>query len=161
MDDFHKFPDHFPTMKILLDRPFLEVIFEVQIPRNPLTSLNKCGIITGYKRRQNQDSSRAIYCSNIFPHLLDTLKFKTNIFTRLFTRRFQKFIMNNFNVVGDLGRHYLSISGASAECGISISTIRREQGKTFPPIVKLSAKRIGSLVYQVEQWLQGARGGWK
>ena len=75
--------------------------------------------------------------------------------------RFQKFIMNNFNVVGDLGRHHLSIAGASAECGISISTIRREQGKTFPPIVKLSAKRIGFLVYQVEQWLQGARGGWK
>ena len=157
MDDFHKFPDHFPTMKILLDRPFLEVIFEVQIPSDRLTSLKNCGIITMYKRRQNQDSSRAIYCSNIFPHLLDTLKFKTNIFTCLF----QKFIMNNFNVVGDLGRHYLSISGASAECGISISTIRREQGKTFPPIVKLSAKRIGFLVYQVEQWLQGARGGWK
>ena len=153
MDDFHKFPDHFPTMKILLDRPFLEVIFEVQIPHNPLTSLKKRGIITGYKQRQNQGSSRAIYCSNIFPHLLDTLKFKTNIF--------KKFIMNNFNVVGDLGRHHLSISGACAECGISISTIRREQGKTFPPIVKLSAKRIGFLVYQVEQWLHGARGGWK
>ena len=157
MDYFHKFPDHFPTMKILLDRPVLEVIFGVEIPRDRLRSLNKCGIITRYKRRQNQDPSRAIYCSNISPHLLDTLKFKTNIFTR----KFQKFIMNNFNVVGDLGRYYLSISGASAECGISISTIRREQGKTFPPIVKLSAKRIGFLVYQVEQWLQGARGGWK
>ena len=96
MDDFHKFPDHFPTMKFLLDRPFLEVIFEVQIPSDCLTSLKNCGIITRYKRRQNQDSSRAIYCSNIFPHLLDTLKFKTNIFTRLFTHRFQKFIMNNF-----------------------------------------------------------------
>ena len=69
--------------------------------------------------------------------------------------------MYQFNVEGDIGRHHLSISGASAECGISISTIRREQGKTFPPIVKLSAKRIGFLVYQVEQWLQGARGGWK
>ncbi len=161
MDDFHKFPDHFPTMKILLDRPFLEVIFGVQIPSDRLTSLKNCGIITRYKRRQNQDTTRAIYCSNIFPHLLDTLNFKTNIFTRLFTRRFQKFIMNNFNVVGDLGRHHLSISGASTECGISISTIRREQGKTFPPIVKLSEKRIGFLVYQVEQWLKGARGGWK
>ncbi len=68
--------------------------------------------------------------------------------------------MNNFNVEGDLGRHHLSISGACAECGISTSTINREQGKTFPPKVKLSEKRIGFLVYQVEEWLQGARGGW-
>ena len=153
MDDFHKFPDHFPTMKILLDRPFLEVIFEVQIPHNPLTSLKKRGIITGYKRRQNQDSSRAIYCSNIFPHLLDTLKFKTNIF--------KKFIMNNFNVVGDLGRHHLSISGASAECGISTSTINRTAGKTFPPKRKLSEGRVGFWVFQIVEWLQGKRGGWQ
>ena len=157
MDDFHKFPDHFPTMKILLDRPFLEVIFRVQIPSDRLTSLNNCGIITRYKRRQNQDSSRAIYCSNIFPHLLDTLKFKTNIFTR----KVQKFIMNNFNVVGDLGRHYLSISGASAECGISTSTINRTAGKTFPPKRKLSEGRVGFWVFQIVEWLQGKRGGWQ
>ena len=69
--------------------------------------------------------------------------------------------MNNFNVEGDLGRHHLSISCDSAECGRSISTIHREQGKTFPPKVKLYEKRIDFLVYQVEQWLQGARGGWK
>ena len=68
--------------------------------------------------------------------------------------------MNNFNVEGDLGRHHLSISCDSAECGRSISTIHREQGKTFPPKVKLSEKRIGFLVYQIEQWLQGARGSW-
>ena len=62
--------------------------------------------------------------------------------------------MNNFNVEGDLCRHHLSISGDSKECGIPISTIHKEQGKTFPPKVKLSEKRIGFLVYQVEQWLQ-------
>ena len=39
--------------------------------------------------------------------------------------------MNNFNVEGDLGRHHLFISCASTQCGISISTIHREQGKTF------------------------------
>ena len=68
--------------------------------------------------------------------------------------------MYQFNVKGDMGRHHLSISGASAECGISTSTINRSAGKTFPPKVKLSEKRIGFLVYQIEQWLQGARGSW-
>ena len=46
-------------MKILLGRPFLEVIFRVQIPQDRLTQLKKCGRITRYKQRQNQDSSRA------------------------------------------------------------------------------------------------------
>mgnify|MGYP005710588437 CR=1 FL=1 len=70
--------------------------------------------------------------------------------------------MYQFNVEGDIGRHHLSISDACAECGISISTINRmvEQG-TYPPKVKLSEKRIAFPVYQVEQWLQGSRGGWK
>ena len=57
-----------------------------------------------------------------------------------------KFIMYQFNVKGDMGRHHLSISGASNECGISTSTINRSAGKTFPPKVKLSEKRIGFLV---------------
>ena len=68
--------------------------------------------------------------------------------------------MNNFNLEGNLGRNHLSISCDSTECGISISTIHRGQGKTFPPKVKLPEKRIGFLFYQVEQWLRRARGSW-
>ena len=37
--------------------------------------------------------------------------------------------MYDFNVKGDIGRYILSISGASAECGISTSTINREVEK--------------------------------
>ena len=69
--------------------------------------------------------------------------------------------MYQFNVQGDMGRHHLSISGASNECGISTSTINRSAGKTFPPKVKLSQGRVAILVYQVEEWLNGKRGGWQ
>ena len=70
--------------------------------------------------------------------------------------------MHDFNVKGDMGKHFLSISGASSECGISPSTINREVAKgTYPPKVNITSKRIGFLVYQVEQWLSGQRGGWK
>ena len=121
--------------------PYFRVHLRPQIPCKALLTLRFCAIISRYKGRQYQ---------------VDTPKFRTNIFTDLS----KKFIMNNFNVEGDLGRHHLSISGASKECGISISTIERSAGKTFPPKVKLSPKRVGILVYQVEEWLQGKRGGW-
>ena len=40
--------------------------------------------------------------------------------------------MFEFNFQGDMGRHFLSISGSSAECGISTSKINKELSKTFP-----------------------------
>ena len=125
--------------------PYFGVDFRPQIPCKSLTRLSFSAIILRYKGGQSQ---------------ADTPKFRTNILTCFLTNKFKNIIMNKFKVEGDLGRHHLSISGACAECGISTSTINREQGKTFPPKVKLSEKRIGFLVYQVEEWLQGARGGW-
>ena len=68
--------------------------------------------------------------------------------------------MYSFKIEGDLGRHHLSISAANAECGISTSTINRTEGKTFPPKVQLSEGRVGFRVYQIEEWLNGKRGGW-
>ena len=121
--------------------PLFEVILSTQNPRNSLALLDFSAIIQRYKGGQDQ---------------VDTPNFKTHILSELI----QVLVMYNFKVKGDLGRHHLSISGASKECGISISTIDREQGKTFPPKIKLSKKRVGFLVYQVEQWLQGLRGGW-
>ena len=70
--------------------------------------------------------------------------------------------MYKFHVNGDVGRHFISISGAAAECGISISTINRQEKKgEFPPKQKLGNSKVVFFVYQVEQWLQGQRGGWK
>ena len=47
--------------------------------------------------------------------------------------------MYKFHVNGDVGRHFISISGAAAECGISISTINRQEKKgEFPPKQKNS-----------------------
>ena len=132
-------------MNFLFERPFPEVILGVifwgQIPPKQLTQLQSSAIITGYRGRQDQ---------------VDTPEFRTNIFTDLF----KKLTMYNFNVEGDMGRHYISISGACAECGISTSTIDREQGKTFPPKRKLSKKRVGFWVFQIVEWLEGKRGGW-
>ena len=68
--------------------------------------------------------------------------------------------MYQFNVKGDIGRHHLSISCAYSECGISTSTINKSSGKTSPPKIKLSEGRIGFLLYQVEEWLNGKRRGW-
>ena len=68
--------------------------------------------------------------------------------------------MYQFNLKGDMGRHHLSISGAYTECGISTSTINRSAGETFPPKIKLSEGKIGFRLYQVEEWLNGKRGGW-
>ena len=133
-------------MNFLFERPIPEVIFEVifwdQIPSKQLTRLQSSAIITGYKGRQDQ---------------VDTPEFKQSIFGQFLENLF----MYQFNVEGDMGRHHLSISGASAECGISTSTINRTAGKTFPPKRKLSEGRVGFWVFQIVEWLQGKRGGWQ
>ena len=106
---------------------------------------------------------------------VDTPKFKQAIFVlkrdelsnlTLQYQYFSQLIFNflsmyDFDLKGDLGRHHLSISGAVAECGISTSTIHREAGKTFPPKRQLSTSRIGFQVFQIEEWLNGKRGGWQ
>ena len=137
-------------MNILLERPIPEVnlesipevIFWDQIPPKQLTRLQSSAIILGYKGRQDQ---------------VDTPEFKQSIFGQFLENLF----MYQFNVQGDMGRHHLSISGASAECGISTSTINRTAGKTFPPKRKLSEGRVGFWVFQIVEWLQGKRGGWQ
>ena len=121
---------------------FSKSYFWRQIPPESLTSLGSYAIITGYKGGQDQ---------------VDTPKFKQ--FISRFLR--EKLVMYQFNLKGDMGRHHLSISGAYTECGISTSTINRSAGKTFPPKIKLSEGRIGFRLYQVEEWLNGKRGGWK
>ena len=132
-------------MEILSQRPIpevnLQVIFGVQIPPKQLTRLQSSAIITGYKGRQDQ---------------VDTPEFKQAILSPFSINLF----MYQFNLKGDMGRHHLSISGAYSECGISTSTINRSAGKTFPPKVKLSEGRVGFRLYQIEEWLNGKRGGW-
>ena len=133
-------------MNFLFERPIPEVILEVifwgRIPPKQLTRLQSSAIILGYKGRQDQ---------------VDTPEFKQSIFGQFLENLF----MYQFNVEGDMGRHHLSISGASAECGISTSTINRTAGKTFPPKRKLSEGRVGFWVFQIVEWLQGKRGGWQ
>ena len=133
-----KYLNQFPEQILLLESKFGSLI-----PLKPLTRLSLSAIITWYKGGQGQ---------------VDTPKFKQLIFQ--FLNRI--FIMNTFKVEGDLGRHFLSIHGASVECGISTSSINRmvEQG-TYPPKNNITSKRRGFRVYQVEQWLQGQRGGWQ
>ena len=132
-------------MNFLFERPIPEVILEVifwgQIPPKQLTRLQSSAIITGYRGRQDQ---------------VDTPEFKQAILSPLSINLF----MYQFNLKGDMGRHHLSISGAYSECGISSSTINRSAGKSFPPKVKLSEGRIGFRLYQIEEWLNGKRGGW-
>ena len=114
----------------------------IRIPPKSLTPLRFTAIIKRNKGEQDQ---------------VDTLKSQRKIF-KLLDRIF---IMHDFKVKGDMGRHMISISGASAECGISTSTINREVEKgTFPPNQKITGKRISFFVYQIEQWLSGQRGGW-
>ena len=127
-------------MEILLERPIPEVDFGGQIPPKQLTRLQSSAIITGYKGRQDQ---------------VDTPEFKQSILGQFLEK-----LMYQFNLEGDMGRHHLSISGAYTECGISTSTINRSAGKTFPPKVKLSEGRVGFRIYQIEEWLNGKRGGW-
>ena len=115
----------------------------VRIPPKSLTPQRFTAIIKRNKGGQDQ---------------VDTPKSQEKIFKFLD----QIFIMHDFNVKGDMGRHFLSISGASSECGISTSTINREEEKgNFPPKQKITGTRIGFFVYQIEQWLSGQRGGWK
>ena len=132
-------------MNFLFERPVPEVILEVnfwdRIPSEQLTQLQSSAIITGYKGRQDQ---------------ADTPEFKQSILGQFL----EKLVMYQFNLEGDMGRHHLSISGAYTECGISTSTINRSAGKTFPPKVKLSEGRVGFRIYQIEEWLNGKRGGW-
>ncbi len=128
-------------MEILLEGPIPEVNFGVRIPPKQLTQLQSSAIITRYKGRQDQ---------------VDTPEFKQSILGQFLVNSF----MYNFNLEGDMGRHHLSISGAYTECGISTSTINRSAGKTFPPKVKLSEGRVGFRLYQIEEWLNGKRGGW-
>ena len=133
-------------MNFLFERPIPEVILEVifwgRIPPKQLTRLQSSAIILGYKGRQDQ---------------VDTPEFKQSILGQFL----EKLVMYQFNLKGDMGRHHLSISGASAECGISTSTINRTAGKTFPPKRKLSEGRVGFWVFQIVEWLQGKRGGWQ
>ena len=126
----------------LEEMPLFKVIFWDQIPPKQLTQLTFWCIILRYKGRQDQ---------------VDTPEFKQSILGQFSKQLF----MYQFNVKGDMGRHFLSISGASAECGISTSTINRSAGKTFPPKRKLSEGRVGFWVFQIVEWLQGKRGGWK
>ena len=132
-------------MNFLFERPFPEVILGVifwgQIRPKQLTQLQSSAIITGYRGRQDQ---------------VDTPEFKQAILSPFSINLF----MYQFNLKGDMGRHHLSISGAYSECGISTSTINRSAGKSFPPKVKLSEGRVGFRLYQIEEWLNGKRGGW-
>ena len=136
-------------MNFLFERPIPEVILEVilevifwgLIPPEQLTRLQSSAIILGYKGRQDQ---------------VDTPEFKQSILGKFL----EKLVMYQFNLKGDMGRHHLSISGAYSECGISTSTINRSAGKSFPPKVKLSEGRVGFRLYQIEEWLNGKRGGW-
>ena len=136
-------------MNILLERPIPEVnlesipevIFWGRIPPKQLTRLQSSAIILEYKGRQDQ---------------VDTPEFKQAILSPFSINLF----MYQFNLKGDMGRHHLSISGAYSECGISTSTINRSAGKTFPSKVKLSEGRVGFRLYQIEEWLNGKRGGW-
>ena len=132
-------------MNILLEKPIPEVnlksIFWGRIPPKQLTRLQYSAIILRYKGRQDQ---------------VDTPEFKQAILSPFLINLF----MYQFNLKGDMGRHHLSISGAYSECGISTSTINRSAGKSFPPKVKLSEGRVGFRIYQIEEWLNGKRGGW-
>ena len=132
-------------MNFLFERPIPEVILDAifggRIPPYQLTRLRSSAIILRYKGRQDQ---------------VDTPEFKQSILGQFL----ENLVMYQFNLEGDMGRHHLSISGAYTECGISTSTINRSAGKTFPPKVKLSEGRVGFRLYQIEEWLNGKRGGW-
>ena len=147
-------PVNFLNSKEFINFKHFDSIFRDQIPRKSLTSLVLFAIIKLYNLI-HYHPNRILFRQTFPPCLCLTYKLKKRAIFLI------KFIMYQFNVKGDMGRHHLSISGASAECGISTSTINRSAGKTFPPKVKLSQGRVGFLVYQVEEWLNGSRGGWQ
>ena len=140
-------------MDNLLFDPNLGSILEGQIPSKQLTRLSFGAIINPYNRILFHPL-RISFRQTPPTCLRLTNKLKKQAIFLL------KFIMYQFNLKGDMGRHHLSISGAYAECGISTSTINRSEGKTFPPKVKLSVGRVGFRIYQIEEWLNGKRGGW-
>ena len=72
--------------------PYLRVYLKPQIPCKESLPQQFCAITSRYKGGQDQ---------------ADMSQFKTHLFTNLS----KKFIMNNFNVEGDLRRHHLSIFG--------------------------------------------------
>ncbi len=149
-------------MEILSQRPIpevnlqgiLKVIFGGRIPPKQLTRLKSSAIITEYKGRQDQVDTPEFKQAILSPSKQLNRPKKGQSFLEIL-------VMYQFNVEGDMGRHHLSISGASAECGISTSTINRTAGKTFPPKRKLSEGRVGFWVFQIVEWLQGKRGGWQ
>ena len=143
-------------MDNLLFYPDVGSFLEGQIRPDQLTRLSFGAIINPYNRilfHPLRISFRQTPPTCL--RLTNKLK-KQSIFTLFFNR----FLMNSFKIEGDLGRHHLSISAAYTECGISTSTINRSEGKTFPPKVQLSEGRVGFRVYQIEEWLNGKRGGW-
>ena len=72
--------------------PYLRVYLKPQISCKDSLPKQFCAILSRYKGGQDQ---------------ADMSQFKTHLFTNLS----KKFIMNNFNVEGDLRRHHLSIFG--------------------------------------------------
>ena len=144
-------------MNFLFERPIPEVILEVifwgLIPPEQLTRLQSSAIILGYKGRQDQVDTPEFKQAILSPSKQLNRPKKGQSFLEIL-------VMYQFNVEGDMGRHHLSISGAYTECGISTSTINRSAGKTFPPKVKLSEGRVCFRIYQIEEWLNGKRGGW-
>ena len=136
--------------------PNFDSIFWGRIPSKTLTQLRFFARMGSYNRILFHPT-RIIFRQTFPPCLRLTNKLKIQAIFLFF----RKFIMYQFNLKGDMGRHHLSISGAYTECGISTSTINRSEGKTFPPKVKLSEGRVGFRIYQIEEWLNGKRGEWK
>jgi len=119
------------SSSFLEQTPQIQVILWGRIPPESLTQLRSSAIILRHEGGQDQ---------------ADTPKFKQAIFVlkrdelsnlTLQYQYFSQLIFNflsmfEFNVQGYMGRHFLSISGASAECGMSTSKINKELSKTFP-----------------------------
>ena len=144
-------------MDNLLFYPDLGSFLESQIRPEQLTRLSFGAIINPY----NRILFHPLRIS--FRQTLPTCLRLTNKLKKQAIFLFNFIMYHNiiFQVKGDISRHHLSIAGASVECGISVSTIYRSSLKgTFPPKVKLCEGRVAFLVYQIEEWLQGKRGGW-
>ena len=57
--------------------------------------------------------------------------------------------------------HNKDIKEVSELLGISVSTINRliKRGE-FPPKVKISPRRMVFMKFEIEEWINGKRGGW-
>ena len=151
---FWMFPTTFPTTHKMYPK------YNVLIPSNPFQHLTFGQVSSIIRRQQNNTASdKDLSFRQTFPPCLRlTNKLKKQA---IFLFNFIMYHNIIFQVKGDISRHHLSIAGASVECGISVSTIYRSSLKgTFPPKVKLCEGRVAFLVYQIEEWLQGKRGGW-